>query len=242
MPPPLTSTTTSIANTNNNNNSTTAAAVGDSIKEEHAEKPPIIIEEQTQEHQYESPPEQMQELLEKKATIKDTRPMIINSPDSISDPTLIPVAELPIEKQQAVLAEAGGVPAATEPEQGKGAIGDLTSASTSTSNTATEQQTREEETWPILIRSASNGTQTEKQVDIPITAPFMTVSQLKTEIQLEPHQQVKLIYLGRILKDDFTLVPASCAAPDNTKNKKKKENDIIKLVNKSVIQAMIYNK
>jgi hypothetical protein len=109
------------------------------------EKPPVIIEEQTQEHQYGSPPA-FEEQLNKKVTVKDIKPVIINSPESMSDPTLIPVAELPLEHQQAVLSRD------TDDDD----TGAVNSNATAVDNTAETAATTQKETWPSLIRTASS--------------------------------------------------------------------------------------
>ncbi|KAI9348854.1 hypothetical protein BD770DRAFT_395114 [Pilaira anomala] len=86
-------------------------------------------------------------------------------------------------------------------------------------------------TWTILVR-LSNSAVKDILVDIPTTAPFLTVSDLKKKIPIEPDQNIKLIHLGRILQDDFKLVPSNTSI--NIKN------DTIKVSNRGVIQAMIY--
>ncbi|KAI8085709.1 hypothetical protein BDF21DRAFT_492375 [Thamnidium elegans] len=87
-------------------------------------------------------------------------------------------------------------------------------------------------TWTILVR-LSNSAVKDILVDIPTTAPFLTVSDLKKKVPVEPDQLIKLIHLGRILQDDFKLVPSTIAT-DLIKS------DTIKVSNRGVIQAMIY--
>lgn len=86
-------------------------------------------------------------------------------------------------------------------------------------------------TWTILVR-LSNSAVKDILVDIPTTAPFLTVSDLKKKVPVEPDQHIKLIHLGRILQDDFKLVPSTTTTDI--------KSDTIKVSNRGVIQAMIY--
>lgn len=86
-------------------------------------------------------------------------------------------------------------------------------------------------TWTILVR-LSNSAVKDILVDIPTTAPFLTVSDLKKKVPVEPDQLIKLIHLGRILQDDFKLVPSTTTTDS--------KSDTIKVSNRGVIQAMIY--
>lgn len=84
--------------------------------------------------------------------------------------------------------------------------------------------------WTILVRLSSSAK--DIAVDIPTTAPFMTVAELKQKITLNPDQQIKLIHLGRILQDNYHLVPSTTEISN--------KSDTIKVSNRGVIQAMIY--
>jgi hypothetical protein len=88
--------------------------------------------------------------------------------------------------------------------------------------------------WCILIRRNSSCSK-DIVIEIPTMDPFMTVSNLKSKIHVEPNQQIKLIHLGKILEDNSTLVPSSCS-------KSLLKNNAIKVANRGVIQAMIYKK
>ncbi|KAI8098201.1 uncharacterized protein B0P05DRAFT_520885 [Gilbertella persicaria] len=85
--------------------------------------------------------------------------------------------------------------------------------------------------WPILIRR-SNSSLKDTLIQIPVSEPFMTVSDLKGKIDIDDDQQIKLIHLGRILQDHFILIPSS-VDPLEKKN-------TIKVSHRGVIQAMIY--
>ncbi|CAO3649852.1 unnamed protein product [Mucor hiemalis] len=163
----------------------------------------MIIEEQTQEHQYGEPPAfEEQAATNTKAVIKDTKPVIIVSPLSESDPAIIP-------------APGDSISPTVLPEV-------ITAAET----TATPSDTL----WTIFVRLSTSGAK-DIAIEIPTHPPFMTVSELKTKIIIPADQQIKLIHMGRILKDDFDLVPSSTTAT---------KSETIKVPDQGVIQAMVY--
>jgi hypothetical protein len=111
------------------------------------------------------------------------------------------------------------VPAADIPQAKEAAeeAGILPTTSTSSSEISTSD-------FSITVR-LSNGK--DFKVQLPTNEPYLTIKQLKTHIA---QQNVKFIHLGRILKDDFVLVPAN--SPSSNAN-------IVKISNGGVIQAMV---
>ncbi|KAI8337113.1 hypothetical protein BC941DRAFT_513776 [Chlamydoabsidia padenii] len=68
--------------------------------------------------------------------------------------------------------------------------------------------------WPIFIRSSMSGK--DIPVDLPGTAPFWTVHQLRQHIEPQlatdtNHSplRIRFIYLGKILSDTTTLIPSA---------------------------------
>lgn len=175
-----------------------------------SEKPPVIIEERTQVHDYGEPPNPTEHSNEQ-ATIRQVKPVVINSPESMSEPTIVPASEIPQAKAAAVEA---GILAPSSNES--------TPSEPSHSNTA----------WSILIRRNSSSFK-DTAVEIPTIEPFMTVSDVKRKIHVEPGQQIKLIHLGKILQDNATLVPSSCS-------KSQLKQNAVRVANRGVIQAMVY--
>lgn len=176
-----------------------------------SEKPQVIIEEQTQEHQYGEPPAfEEQAAANPKAVIKDTKPVMIVTPRSESDPAIIPAPEsMPADSTSpTVLPEVNTSSEVTAPT-------DLASLCT------------------IFVRLSTSGAK-DIAIEIPTQPPFMTVSELKNKINIPADQQIKLIHMGRILKDDFDLVPASTTSTTTTKS------ETIKVPDQGVIQAMVY--
>ncbi|KAK4511700.1 uncharacterized protein ATC70_007243 [Mucor velutinosus] len=180
--------------------------------ENMSEKPSVIIEERTQVHDYGVPPD-LREHNNEQATIRQVKPIVINSPQSMSEPTIVPASDIPQAKAAAVEA---GILAPSSNES--------TPLEPSTSTAA----------WSILIRRNSSSFK-DTAIEIPTVEPFMTVSDVKRKIHVEPGQQIKLIHLGKILKDNATLVPSFCS-------KSLLKQNAVRVANHGVIQAMVYTK
>ncbi|KAL9543887.1 hypothetical protein MBANPS3_007901 [Mucor bainieri] len=159
-------------------------AAQDAHNNNMSEKPPVIIEERTQVHDYGEPPNLMEHNNEQ-AAIRQVKPIVINSPESMSEPTVVPAADIPQAKAAAVEA------------------GILAPSSSESTPTITDTAA-----WSILIRRNSSSFK-DIAVEIPTIEPFMTVSDVKRKIHVESGQQIKLIHLGKILQDNTTLVPSS---------------------------------
>lgn len=179
-----------------------------------SEKHQVIIEEQTQEHQYGEPPAfEEQAAANPKAVIRDTKPVVIVTPHSESDPAIIPAPE--------------SVPAESISST---ALPDVNSPSGITA--ATDSATL----CTIFVRLSTSGAK-DIAIEIPTQPPFMTVPELKNKINIPADHQIKLIHMGRILKDDFELVPSSTTTIATTPTKKR---ETIKVPDQGVIQAMVY--
>ncbi|CEP14576.1 hypothetical protein [Parasitella parasitica] len=176
------------------------------------EKPPVIIEERTQKHEFGAPPDLLEQRTDHQASIRPVKPIVINTPETSDEPSIVPASHIPQAKA-----------AATE-------AGILSPSSTETTSTMPEPTST---SWSIIIRhnlSLSKDT----VVEIPVTEPFIKVSDIKSTIHLKPGLHVKLIHLGKILQDSSVLVPSSCSKSQTSKN------NTIKIANGAVIQAMIY--
>lgn len=170
------------------------------------EKPPVIIEERTQEHQYGTPPADTNEFIQqdKQVDVKEVKPIVIMQPDVIEDPSVVPATEIPEAKQAAE--EAGILPATPIID----------------SNVSSD--------FSIIVRLSSDGK--DVTVPIPTNEPYITIAELKSKLPHDDsHNSIRLIHLGRILKDDFILVPSN--SPSSSSN-------IVKISNHGVIQAMLY--
>ncbi|KAI9264820.1 hypothetical protein BY458DRAFT_513682 [Sporodiniella umbellata] len=87
--------------------------------------------------------------------------------------------------------------------------------------------------YPFLVRLSSNGQDVPFQ--LPTEPPFLTVATLRE--RLMPHlqgdvQNVKLIYLGRILSDQYQIAPSAISLPKN-------KSTVIQIQKDCVIQAMV---
>lgn len=175
-----------------------------------SEKPPVIIEERAQTHEYDEALNLIEHENDNQTTIRKVKPIMINPPKAMNKPTIVSVPNIP--KAKAAEVEAGVL------------------APSSNESKPSELATP----WSVLIRHNSSGSK-DTAIEISTIEPFMTVSDLKSKIHVEPDQQIKLIYLGRILEDNSTLVPSSCS-------KSLLKNNAIKVANRGVIQAMVYKK
>lgn len=196
----VTSDTKNSEQLNNNNNNNNNIESNTNI----SEKPPAIIEKRTQTYEYGEAPNLIEQGDDNQAITRQVKPIMINSPEGINEPTIVSASSIP--KAEAV------------------AIDENVSAPFSNESTP----------WCILIRRNSSCSK-DTVIEIPTMEPFMTVSNLKSKIHVEPNQQIKLIHLGKILEDNSTLVPSSCS-------KSLLKNNAIKIANRGVIQAMIYKK
>ncbi|KAL7325309.1 hypothetical protein PS15p_207813 [Mucor circinelloides] len=192
-------------------NNTTQDGPATDAHQSMSEKPPVIIEERTQVHGYGEPPNLIQHSNEQ-ATIRQVKPIVINSPESMSEPTIVPASDIPQAKAAAV--EAG-----------------ILSPS---SNESTPLEPSSSTPWFILVRRNSSSSK-DTAIEISTIEPFMTVSDVKRKIHVEPGQQIKLIHLGKVLQDHSTLVPSSCSKSQLKKN-------AVRVANRGVIQAMVYKK
>ncbi|KAG2194839.1 hypothetical protein INT47_007901 [Mucor saturninus] len=183
--------------------STSANAIS-TQSDEPLEKPPARKEEQA----YDEPPafnEEEEETATRKATL-DLKPVIIApQPTTTTTTTTEPTTTTTEPITTTIIPEA--------------------ESTTHTSPNHTTQPL-----WTILVRLTSSAQ--DIAVDIPTSAPFMTVADLKQKITLNSDQQIKLIHLGRILQDNFHLVPSTTEISNKA--------DTIKVSNRGVIQAMIY--
>jgi hypothetical protein len=84
--------------------------------------------------------------------------------------------------------------------------------------------------WSVIVRLSN--THQDIHVVIPTQEPYMTITQLKQHIPLEPGQHIKLIHLGHILKDASVLVPRTMPTHSS---------DTVQVSNQGVIQAMVYS-
>lgn len=175
-----------------------------------SEKPPVIIEERTQVHDYGEPPNPIEHSNDQ-ATISKVKPIVINSPESMSEPTIVPASDIPQAKAAAV--EAGIL------------------APSSNESTPLEPSAATP-AWSILVRRNSSSSK-DITIEIPTIEPFMTVLDVKRKIHVEAGQQIKLIHLGKILQDSATLVPSSCS-------KSQVKPNAVRVANRGVIQAMVY--
>lgn len=182
--------------------STSANAITTHSDERH-EKPPAKIEEERR-HEYDEPPAFEEEAATQKATIQD-KPVVILTPQST---TIIPETDTKYTNTSS----------------------SPTLPSNTTINNNNNNNTQTSPLWTILVRLSNSAK--DIAVGIPTSAPFMTVSDLKQKIIIDHDQQIKLIHLGRILQDDFTLVPSTTTVTN--------KSDTIKVSNRGVIQAMIY--
>lgn len=99
---------------------------------------------------------------------------------------------------------------------------------------ATTREEGEEETtqWPIFIRPSISGK--DISVDLPRTAPFMTLHQVRQ--QIEPQLQtasprIRFIYLGKIVPESTTLIPNASTSSSASGS--------LLLDKQAVIQAMV---
>ncbi|SAM05163.1 hypothetical protein [Absidia glauca] len=113
-----------------------------------------------------------------------------------------------------------------------------TTTATTTTTMATTMTTMEEEedstVWPIFIRPSISGK--DISVDLPRTAPFWTLQQLRQHI--EPQLQtthtplrIRFIYLGKILPESTTLIPNASTSSSTSGS--------LLLDKQAVIQAMV---
>lgn len=212
VPPIVITKAQSIASVESFHASTSAYPTSGPIQNHtESEKPPVIQEEQTQEHRYGKPPSfEEQAETSPKSIIKDTKPVIIATPEPLSDQTITTTTE----------------PKPEETEKSTSPLSPLSPIYTPTDTTSDSNAAL----WTILVRLSTSGAK-DKVIDIPTSPPFMKVSELKNMIDIESDQQIKLIHLGRILQDDYILVPSSTTSS---------KSDTIKISNRGVIQAMVY--
>lgn len=198
VPPIVITKAQSVTSTESLLASTSANAMS-TQSDEQQEKPPAKTKEQPQE--YDEPPAFKEETATQKATLGDTKPVVISPPQPTT--TIIPE---------------------TDTKYTNNTTSPALPSNTTTINNNTQTL------WTILVRISTSAK--DVAVDIPTTAPFMTVADLKQKISLESDQKIKLIHLGRILQDNFTLVPSTTEITN--------KSDTIKVSNRGVIQAMIY--
>jgi hypothetical protein len=105
-------------------------------------------------------------------------------------------------------------------------------------NHSAEKQTDTLETWPIFVRLSSNGQ--DITIQVPTHPPYMTVSGLRQKLlpHFEKNAKVKLIYLGRILTDQHSIIPTETDDDTPLPPPKKK---LIQIQKEGVIQALITN-
>ncbi|CAO3660406.1 unnamed protein product [Rhizopus stolonifer] len=92
--------------------------------------------------------------------------------------------------------------------------------------------------YPILVRLSSNGQ--DITIHLSTQPPFLSVAALRQ--QLIPHIQgnnvqpsnIRLIYLGRVLSDQYQIAPAGLAIAKN-------KTTIIQIQKECVLQAMVSN-
>ncbi|KAI7905799.1 uncharacterized protein BX663DRAFT_500942 [Cokeromyces recurvatus] len=96
--------------------------------------------------------------------------------------------------------------------------------------------------WPICVRLSNNGQ--DIHIKVPTQPPYLTLAGLRRT--LLPHLEsikytrVKFIYLGRILTDQYVIVPTQQSDPDSPLPPPK--NRTIQIQKEGVIQAMILTK
>lgn len=186
-------------NHNHDEEDTNYDADVDANEEENNGKPNFVIEERTQQHHYGEPPANLDDLDHSNVTIKKVNPVVIMKPETLDDPTLVPVTEIPEAKKAAE--EAGILPSTTR------------------------RSSKIPSNFSVIVRLS---TANDVVVPIPTEEPYMTVAELKK--QLPPHKSVKCIHLGRVLEDNYILVPSKHPASDL---------HIVKISNKGVIQALL---
>lgn len=116
-----------------------------------------------------------------------------------------------------------------------GAVSTTTATTTMTTTNMTAMEEEEDSTvWPIFIRPSISGK--DISVDLPRTAPFWTLHQLRQHI--EPQLQttttplrIRFIYLGKILPESTTLIPNASTSSSASGS--------LLLDKQAVIQAMV---
>lgn len=87
--------------------------------------------------------------------------------------------------------------------------------------------------YPILVRLSSDGQ--DITIQLPTEPPYLSVAALKQQLLLyTTASNIKLIYLGRILSDQYLIAPTG--SPITPKNHK---TTIIQIQKECVLQAMV---
>ncbi|KAI8984203.1 hypothetical protein BDF20DRAFT_858567 [Mycotypha africana] len=164
-------------------------------------------------------------------------------PSSLQDPAIVPAADIPEARQQAI--KAGVLPlnspnTTTDTTPDSPTSTTTSSASktpsmktaTMSSPTATEEP--QEDPWTVVLRKNTSATD-DLVLHIPTReADFLTVAELKSQVKKELNipTDIKLIHMGRILVNDHKLMPANQDL-HNTK--------YVKVSDHGVIQVMAMN-
>ncbi|ORE03480.1 hypothetical protein BCV72DRAFT_31667 [Rhizopus microsporus var. microsporus] len=117
-------------------------------------------------------------------------------------------------------------------------IREASSAHSNNTNTNQEKESIKsvdnyDQNYPILVRFSNNGQ--DVTVQLPTEPPYLTIAQLRK--QMLPHfngqlNQIKFIYLGRVLSDQFIIVPSGTSIVKN-------KSTVIQMQQECVIHAMV---